>query len=183
MTSAAGLPDDGLSTVTGAVALVEAVRRTTITTYDMVASLAFYRDALGLEIWYDGEVAGEEVCAVYDLPPATVVRVCVLRPPVLAPPLGVPVVVAGMVGLMSFVGLPAPPVPEQSRRPVPGEMVLMFGTTRLLEVERRLRAGGFHVQGPPLRLSVPGRAVVHELLCRDPNGVRVAFAQASELGT
>jgi catechol 2,3-dioxygenase-like lactoylglutathione lyase family enzyme len=161
--------------------LVESVRRTTITTYDMEASLGFYRDTLGMSVWYDVELADQVVCETYDLPAGTRTRVCILQSREEGAGPGPNDLVSGMIGLMHFEGLPAPPAPVRIRRPGPGEIVVMFSTTRMRELEARLLSGGHDLLGPPIRLDAPGRAVVYELLARDPNGVRVAFSQLSEI--
>lgn len=162
--------------------LVETVRRTTITTYDIDASLSFYRDALGMTIWYDGEFDDPVVCEVYDLPPGTKTRVCILQGQAAGVDVEVDGFVTGMVGLMHFEGLPSPMLPEPVQRPVPGEIILMFGTKKMRELEARLIRGRYSLYGAPIKLDTPGRHVVYELLGRDPNGVRVAFAQQSEIG-
>ena len=160
--------------------LVDSVRRTTITTYDIEASLAYYRDTLGMTIWYDGVFDDAVVREVYDLPDETQTRVCILKATDDSNP-EAKELVTGMVGLMHFIGLESPPIPDPVNRPVPGEIILMFTTTRMRELEAKLKNGGFNLYGPPIRLSTPARKVVHELLSRDPNGLRVAFAQQSEI--
>ena len=161
--------------------LIDTVRRTTITTYDIGESLRYYVDTLGMEIWFDTTLIDEVVCEVYDLPANTPVRVVILRGDIESAESTHGPVVSGMVGLMEFVGLPAPDQPPARQRPVSGEIVLMFGTQHMLEIEARIKSAGFHLQGPPIRLGVSGRNVVYELLGRDPNGVRIAFSQMSEI--
>ena len=161
--------------------LIDTVRRTTITTYDIAESLRYYVDTLGMEIWFDTTLVDDGVCEIYDLPLNTPVRVVILRGEVENAQTERGPAVSGMVGLMEFVGL-TPPTPQSlSRRPVPGEIVLMLGTQHMLEIETRLKRAGFHLEGPPIRLGVSGRNVVYELLGRDPNGVRIAFSQMSEI--
>ena len=92
--------------------------------------------------------------------------------------------VAGMIGLMHFEGLVEPEIPKPIRRPEPGEIILMLTTTRMRELELKLtnKNSGFTFLGPPIKLKTPGRSVVYELLGRDPNGLRISFAQQSEIG-
>jgi catechol 2,3-dioxygenase-like lactoylglutathione lyase family enzyme len=161
--------------------LIDTVRRTTITTYDIAESLRYYVDTLGMEIWFDTTLVDEVVCEIYDLPLNTPVRVVILRGEVENAQTERGPAVSGMVGLMEFVGLSAPDQSPAARRPVSGEMVLMFGTQHMLEIESRITSAGFHLAGPPIRLGVSGRNVVYELLGRDPNGVRIAFSQMSEI--
>ncbi len=161
--------------------LIDAVRRTTITTYDIEASLTFYRDMLGMRVWYDGVFDDPAVPEVYDLPKNTKTRVCILQG-------GSDGevkhhgMVSGMIGLLHFEGIPSPELPTPVKRPMPGEIIIMFGTTKMRDIEKRMVEGGYHLEGPPINLSTPGRKVVYELIGRDPNGVRVAFAQQSEIG-
>ena len=161
--------------------LIDTVRRTTITTYNIAESLRYYVDTLGMEVWFDTTLVDEVVCEVYDLPAGTPVRVVILRGEIESAESTHGPVVSGMVGLMEFVGLSAPDQSPAARRPVSGEIVLMFGTQRMLEIESCITSAGFHLEGPPIRLGVSGRNVVYELLGRDPNGVRIAFSQMSEI--
>jgi catechol 2,3-dioxygenase-like lactoylglutathione lyase family enzyme len=161
--------------------LIDTVRRTTITTYNIAESLRYYVDTLGMEIWFDTTLVDEVVCEVYDLPAGTPVRVVILRGEIESAESTRGPVVSGMVGLMEFVGLSSPDQSPAARRPVSGEIVLMFGTQHMLEIETRITSAGFHLEGPPIRLGVSGRNVVYELLGRDPNGVRIAFSQMSEI--
>lgn len=157
------------------MSLVDTVRRTTITTYDIEGSLGFYQDLLGMSIWYDGVFDDPIVREVYDLPDETMTRVCILKSSE-----DTSSIVTGMVGLMHFEGIPSPVIPAPVQRPVPGEIIVMFGTTQMREIEQRLKGTNVEYKGP-INLSTPGRKVVYELLTRDPNGVRIAFAQQSEI--
>ncbi len=155
--------------------LVESVRRTTITTYNIEKSLSFYQDLLGMDIWYDGAFDDPVVREVYDLPEQTITRVCILKGSN-----DTDSIVSGMIGLMHFEELPSPDIAEPVKRPLPGEIVIMFGTTEMRKIEKRLKEASIAYTGP-INLSTPGRKVVYELLTRDPNGVRIAFAQQSEI--
>lgn len=161
-------------------AFIESVRRTTITTYNIEASIQFYRDALGMHIWYDGVFDDPQVREVYDLPEHVRTRVCILKIADDEPSPEAQDRVADMVGLMHFEGLDTVPNPVAVKRPVPGEIILMFTTTQMRKLQANLKKCGFEVN-EPIKLDTPGRSVVYELLCRDPNGVRVAFAQQSEI--
>lgn len=161
--------------------LIESVRRTTVTTYDIEASLMYYRDTLGMTTWYDDVFDDPVVREIYDLPDNTITRVCILQATTESPSPRASNLVAGMVGLMHFEGLEGPSIPNPVRRPLPGEIVLMFSSTRLLELEAKLKKEGYDLHGPPIKLNTPGRSVVYELLGRDPNGIRVAFVQQSEI--
>jgi catechol 2,3-dioxygenase-like lactoylglutathione lyase family enzyme len=157
------------------MSLVEPTRRTTITTYDIDSSLSFYCDLLGMKVWYDGVFDDPSVQKVYNLPQTVQTRVCILKAS-----LDIGGLVSGMIGLMHFEGMEPPNIPEPVKRPLPGEVIIMFGTTQLREIERKLRENRFFYEGP-INLSTPGRSIVYELLTRDPNGVRLAFAQQSAI--
>ena len=130
--------------------LIDTVRRTTITTYNIAESLRYYVDTLGMEIWFDTTLVDEVVCEVYDLPAGTPVRVVILRGEIESAESTRGPVVSGMVGLMEFVGLSSPDQSPAARRPVSGEIVLMFGTQHMLEIESRITSAGFHLEGPPI---------------------------------
>jgi catechol 2,3-dioxygenase-like lactoylglutathione lyase family enzyme len=154
--------------------LVEAVRRVTITTNDMEASLRFYRDALGMSVWYDGDIHDAIVNQLFGLQPTTVTRVLILH--------SEQSYIAGMVGLMEFKGQEIAPRPTTAApTPHAGEVIVMMTTTRINALYQRLMECGCEIIAPPTRLQIPGREVVYEMLVRDPNGVRVTFAQNGEL--
>jgi len=157
------------------MSLVEPTRRTTITTYDIDSSISFYCGLLEMSVWYDGVFVDPSVNQIYDLPPTVQTRVCILKSS-----LDMGDLIAGMIGLMHFEGIEAPNIPLPVRRPLPGEIVIMFGTTRIQDIQKKLKANMISYEGP-INLSTPGRSVVYELLTRDPNGVRLAFAQQIEI--
>ena len=159
--------------------LINQVRRTTIVVSDIEASLSFYRDLLGMQVWYDGVIDQDQQRVAYDLPPGTRLRVCVLAG---ASHGGDSALVSGMVGLMQFLDLPQPPPAAPTRRPQPGQCLLIFDTDRMREIEYRMQQAGIQPVTPPARLDVPGRKVVYEMLAYAPDGVRVSFAQNSEIG-
>lgn len=162
---------------------IDSIRRTTITTYNIERSLTFYRDTLGMTIWYDGVFDDPAVQEVYDLPDNIKTRVFVLKADSETDPKATGMV-AGMIGLLHFEGLPKPRIPEPVRRPLSGEVVILLTTSRMRALELKLtnKNCGFTFLGPPIKLDTPGRSVVYELLGRDPNGVRLSFAQQSEIG-
>lgn len=160
--------------------LVTLARRTTITTHSIEESLKLYRDTLGMNIWFDGVIDEQQQCDAYDLPAGTKLRVCVLSGSAHDDKDNA-ALVTGMIGLMEFLDIEQSPPPPPSRRPKPGETLIIFDTEHMREIEKRMNANGYTLVTPPARLNVPGRKVVYELLAYDPNGVRLSFAQNSEI--
>jgi catechol 2,3-dioxygenase-like lactoylglutathione lyase family enzyme len=150
-------------------ALTEAAKRTTILVRDMQKSLAFYRDILGWDVFYEGDVDGEGVAELMGMP-------CK----------GVKMVVLnahgsqfGNVGLMEVKEA----VPPMENRPPPkriqyGEAALVIGTQNILELHEKIAKAGYVVINPPARIGVPGRPMaVLEMFVRDPDGVLVNLTQ------
>jgi len=158
--------------------LVTLARRTTITTHSIDESLKLYRDTLEMSVWFDGVIDEQQQCDAYDLPEGTKLRVCVLSGSAHDDNSGL---VTGMIGLMEFLDIEQTPPPSPSRRPKPGETLIIFDTQHMREIEKRMNDNGYTLVTAPARLNVPGRKVVYELLAYDPNGVRLSFAQNSEI--
>lgn len=156
-------------------ALVGSVRRTTIVTRDLAASLRFWRDGLGYAVWYDGHMRTWPVPG-YGYRPNSRVRIVVLAPPqqTTAP---ADDTTSGMIGLLSLLDeQPAgvPPAPNGLLRA--GEVVVLLNTRSIAAVHDRLLALGY-APTVPTPLQVPDRPEVWEMLVRDPDGVAVAVAQ------
>lgn len=153
---------------------VESVRRTTITTNKIAESLRFYRDCVGMKIWYDGTINDAQVNELFGLLPSSVTRVVILH--------SEQNYIAGMIGLMEFQGETLAAMPRSnSKTPLAGEVVIMITALKISELHERLIEFGFEVIAPPTRLEIPNRDCVYEMMTRDPNGVRVTFAQQGEL--
>jgi catechol 2,3-dioxygenase-like lactoylglutathione lyase family enzyme len=152
-------------------ALATSIRRTTVLTDDMTASLRFWRDGVGYEIWYDGTfpLTGP---ALFGLADGTRARVVALR--------GGESQRDGMIGLMQFLGVTLPRAP---REPFPaiGATVILINTDRIFELHDRLLGLGFSAS-EPFHLDVPDRAGVIEMTAMDPNGARCSFAQQLDAG-
>ena len=150
-------------------ALTEAAKRTTIVVRDLKKSLAFYRDILGWDVFYEGFVDGEGVSQLMGFP-------CK----------GVKMVVLnsqgsqwGNVGLME-VADPAPPVenPPQPTRIRYGEAALVLPCADAMGLHKKIADAGFTIINPPARIGVPGRPqAVLEMFCRDPDGVLINLTQ------
>jgi catechol 2,3-dioxygenase-like lactoylglutathione lyase family enzyme len=156
----------------GKTAAVGAARRTTIVVDDMEASLAFYRDTLGLKVFYDQEIASEGEARLLGVPGAQV-RIASLQSADS---------VEGMVGLMAFKSPAFAPrrlIREKAAAP---DVFLIFLTERIREVYARLSAAGVPIQCPPIEYEIPGRGISAGLTCFDPNGIVVEFTQFGPIG-
>ena len=163
---------------TEARTLVSNVRRTTIVTSDMPASLGFYQSALGFQVWYDAWVEDPAVTKLLGVDPGVRVRVVILTSGKLPEPHET---VEGMVGLMAYDGQPLPKSrPLHEGPPLPGEIVMMFHTDQMVAARQRLLDAGFE-PGAPEPIEIPGRPITHEMACRDPNGIRVTLVQFGAL--
>ncbi len=147
----------------------EAAKRTTILVRDMQKSLAFYRDILGWDVFYEGDVDGEGVAQLMGMPCR-----------------GVKMVVLnahgsqfGNVGLMEVKDA-APlmenlPPPKRIRY---GEAALVISTQNILELHDKIAKAGYVVINAPAKIGVPGRPMaVLEMFVRDPDGVLVNLTQ------
>lgn len=125
-----------------------AIRRTTLIVRDVDRSLAFYRDAMGMDLWYDQQMTvGGQVLPAGT--PGAKVRVAILK--------GHDNVV-GMLGIMAFLDPPieVPPVPDRPLRI--GDVIFVAGAKDVHAVHRRIVAAGGRVHAPPTADSVPGPA-------------------------
>lgn len=139
--------------------MTAAMKRVTIITRDMDKALAFYRDLLGFDIFYEGDVGGEGVATLMGVK-CEKIRMKVLQSE------GSEV---GMIGLMQFLNAEDPPAAiETPARPSIGEPILVIPTTKMKELVQRLKDGGYTLISEPVRMEVPNRPPVHELCCRDP---------------
>ncbi len=154
--------------------LVEAVRRVTITTDKIEESLRFYRDAIGMKVWYDGTIDDARVNELFGLLPSSITRVLILH--------SGQNYVAGMIGLMEFQGEDLVKIPKpKTKTPISGEVIIMITALEIRKLHERLTDFGFEIIAPPTRLEIPERECVYEMMTRDPNGVRVTFAQQGEI--
>lgn len=144
------------------------VRRTTIVTADLEASLAFYRDLLGFEIEWD--VTSTEVGSVAFFPPNSPQgRAVALRQ---GPLLG------GSVGLVwaPDVAPPAHPCPM----PAPaGSVAMLILTNDMPALRARLDEAGVVTVGPKVSYE-NSRGPTEAFAVYDPNCVRVTFAYKTE---
>jgi len=115
------------------------VRRTTLVVQDLERSLAFYRDVLGLTVWYDQPVTFAGV-GVPGTQRGDRARLAILQ---CADP------VIGMIGLLEFTEprVPARPAPKQ--RLAVGDLIFVIQGEDVQGVYERLLASGARVHAPP----------------------------------
>ncbi len=121
------------------------VRRTTLIVHDIDASIRFYRDVLGFEVWLEnrGKVGLSSLPA--DVPAGSPSRFVIMkgRHPWL-----------GMIGLLQY-GEPRA-LPARPRTLVPGDSVLMLETTDLQGAWKRMQRAGTPILKPPETSEVTG---------------------------
>lgn len=122
------------------------VKRTTLIVRDADRSLAFYRDVLGLTVWYDDEIVlGGVTLPVGARGDRT--RLVIMRA-------DDPVI--GMIGLLQFTAPPLP-APESERNTLGiGDVVFVMQTDDVEAVHTRLEEWGARVQAPPHAFEVRG---------------------------
>lgn len=121
------------------------VRRTTLVVNDMEASIAFYRDLLGFELWLEhiGVVTEQSLPSRAAIGAPTRLAVMKGRDPWI-----------GMVGLLQYGD--AQPGPQVRGTVVPGDVVLMLETDDVLGIRERMRAAGTPVLREPRMARVTG---------------------------
>ncbi len=139
------------------------VRRTTLIVNDADASLAFYRDVLGFEVWLDlpGKVSEQSLPSTADVGDPSRFVIMKGKDPWI-----------GMVGLLQY-GSARPP-PEHPVRLEPGDAVLMLETTELEVIYERMKTADVPILRPPKTSEVTGAGGVKWtakfLFAFDPDG-------------
>ena len=121
------------------------VKRTTLIVRDIGRSLAFYRDVLGLSVWYDDEVVLSGVgLAAGAKGDRTRLIILKAEDPVI-----------GMIGLLEFTAPRLPEPPRRERLGI-GDIVFVMQGRHLVEVHRRAIAFGARIHAPPHAFEVRG---------------------------
>jgi len=139
------------------------VRRTTLIVHDIDASIRFYRDVLGFEVWLEnrGKVSASSLPA--DVPLGSPSRFAIMkgRHPWV-----------GMIGLLQY-GEPRA-LPGRPEKLHPGDTVLMLETTDLQAAWTRMQRAGTPILKPPETTEVTGaggaRWSATFLFAFDPDG-------------
>ncbi len=120
------------------------VRRTTLLVRDIDASLAVYRDALGLHVIYDEYIGGGEDEDGDARDPTT--RLVLLR---------ANDTFIGAIGLMQRLDTDTPP-PAENRRAMPGDVIIVINATDLEERFPKIAATpGVEIATEPTRVEYP----------------------------
>ena len=148
--------------------LLHPMKRAAIIVRDMPASLAFWRDMIGLRVWAEGRI-GPDHPSFHKL---LAVKPCHARYVILnAPP-----VALGMVGLFELRE-PAPTATARRDSEATlnvGEAVLVFTCDDIGRIAAAVGSAGLPVLCPPTRFQLPELGIEsREMTFRDPNGVAV----------
>jgi len=146
-------------------------RRTTIMVSDMDESLSFYRDVLGMHVFYQQEItsAGEgEMLGV----PGARVRVASLQSQGS---------VEGMVGLLAFQSPELRPRQAIMKKLTTPDVVLVFMTEDMASLYARVQERGVRIQSPPVEYEIPERGTSVGMSFYDPNGVLIELTQFGPL--
>jgi catechol 2,3-dioxygenase-like lactoylglutathione lyase family enzyme len=121
------------------------VRRTTLIVHDIDASIRFYRDVLGFEVWLENRGSVGASSLPTDAPPGSPSRFAIMkgRHPWV-----------GMVGLLQY-GEPRP-LPGRPATLRPGDTVLMLETSDLQGAWQRMQRAGTPILKPPQSSEVQG---------------------------
>lgn len=121
------------------------VRRTTLIVHDIDASIRFYRDVLGFEVWLENRGVVRESSLPSEAPLGAPSRFAIMkgRHPWV-----------GMIGLLQYGE--ARTLPKLPRKLVPGDAVLMIETSQLAAIYQRMQKAGTLIHKPPETNEVSG---------------------------
>jgi catechol 2,3-dioxygenase-like lactoylglutathione lyase family enzyme len=149
------------------------LRRTTLVVRDIDRSLAFYRDALGMEVIYDNVIRTPREAAS-DAEAQRASRLVFLR---------ANDDFIGIIGLLQY-RKPAKPAPNQGDEPFStGSIVLLFNSEDLdASFEKASNTSGVRVLGEPRRVEYPsydgkGTIPVRVSVLTDPDGFVIELNQ------
>jgi len=122
------------------------VKRTTLIVRDAGKSLEFYRDVLGMRVWYDDEIVlSGRGLAAGQAGDRTRLVIMQARDPVI-----------GMIGLLQWMEPPLPQPAELRERLGVGDIVFVMQGDDVAEVHRRLNAHGARIFAEPHEFEVRG---------------------------
>ena len=146
---------------------MQAIRRTTIVVEDIEKSLKFYRDIMGLEVFYDGEIGADATGKLLGVDGARV-RVVSLKGEETT---------FGMVGLMQYLSPTVNPRRNVQDMQMPADIVLIFRTTEIHRLYEAFKDAGMRIQCAPVQYEIPGRGMVTGMSVFDDDGVLVELSQ------
>jgi catechol 2,3-dioxygenase-like lactoylglutathione lyase family enzyme len=150
------------------------VKRTTLLVRDIERSVEFYRDVLGMSVWYDDEIVlsgiGLAAGAKGDR-----TRLVIMQGP---DP------VLGMIGLLEFTEPRLPEPPRRERLGI-GDIVFVMQGRDLQGVFERAQRGGFRIHAAPHEFRVKGvsgqELYMTSLSLWDPDDYFIEYNQRQEL--
>lgn len=151
--------------------------RATIFCRSLDASLAFYRDLLGLVVVEAKEIEGAAVGSLLQLPP------CRMRIALLAPTADAP----SIMGLFEIGGVELERMTPPIGRPAMGQTAVVLSTNEFDHIHSKLAGAGVKFLTPPLRYPKHEASerspagVYREMIAYDPDGVLVSFMQIDPL--
>lgn len=148
-------------------ALVSPVTRISLFVRDLEASLAFYRDLLGLTLVADKQVAGPGAARLMGLDD------CRLRVAYLQAERNE----FGMVGLFEVQEPPLPSAPALAQPAMLGRAVVGFATADAQKLAARLRAADVEFLVEPVDYANPTLGEFVEMLVADPDGMALSFVE------
>jgi catechol 2,3-dioxygenase-like lactoylglutathione lyase family enzyme len=140
---------------------VLAIRHIGIVVSDMHVSLPFYRDLLGLEVWWDQIEEGSLIEAVTGVKGARIRTVKMKAPN------------GASIELLQYLNSPRP-VPALSNANDVGCNHVAFQVVDLQALYQKAEADGVRFNSPPV-VATGGKAKV--TYCRDPEGVYVELVE------
>ena len=140
---------------------VTAIRHTGIVVSNMETSMPFYRDLLGLQVWWDQIEEGPMMESVTGIPGARVHTVKLKAPDGVS------------VELLEYLSAPKPVPPLSSANDV-GCNHVALQVTDLDGLYEKASAAGIHFNTPPV-VTPGGKAKV--TYCRDPEGVYLELVE------
>jgi catechol 2,3-dioxygenase-like lactoylglutathione lyase family enzyme len=154
-----------------------AFERVTIFCRDLDASLAFYRDLLGLVPVEEKTIEGAAAGGLLQLPP------CRMRIALLAPAADA----HASIGLFEISETQVAALPIPQGPPAHGQVAVVLATSDFDGVAARLAAAGVRVLTPPLRYpkkTASARSpagIYRETIVFDPDGILVSLMQIDPL--
>ena len=156
--------------------LTEPLKRVTLWVRDVEASLALYRDALGLEVLEDKQIGGPQIARMVGLEQATL-RIVHLGPR------GATHGWVGLYAISNTAPRPMAALPAPTGFPLYGQATLVFTTGQMTEAVARLReVPGVRLVTEPTEYhkAVASEAMpagyYSEVIFFDPDGVPVALS-------
>jgi catechol 2,3-dioxygenase-like lactoylglutathione lyase family enzyme len=147
--------------------MISPSRRTSIIVGDMDKALRFYRDLLGMNVFYDQVVDAEATGQLLGVPGAKIRIVS----------LAVGGSTNGMVGLISFLSPSLAPRQEARSITTDPDVLLLFMSQDidLVRTHAALAETGTQIVCPPTAYEVPERGTISGFTCIDPDGITVAL--------